>query len=205
VVGVIGTGNDTWTLLNDTITTTLQDACVRATSATSVTLTASWFQRCTARTPHAVTSGGGSLRVQQSTFVDNRAAVASSGSSFTAIGNSISVEGFCPVRGDTLLAQGHSKRWRDHHDRAEHRDRACVQRGRSHGGSVARLDSNFISTNAIGVRLGALGNFSARDNDIFDNAAAGVANEVGPASSADLVGTDAGRAGAPIRPQRATV
>ena len=185
VVGVIGTGNDTWTLLNDTITTTLQDACVRATSATSVTLTASWFQRCTARTPHAVTSGGGSLRVQQSTFVDNRAAVASSGSSFTAIGNSISGDGFSPLPGDTLVAQAALEAVGQtitivQNTVTGHAFNAGV---RMKGGqSVARLDSNFISTNAIGVRLAGLGNFSASDNDIFDNAAAGVANEAGAES-----------------------
>lgn len=181
VVGVIGTGSDTWTLLNDTIITTLQDACVRATNATSVTLTASWFQRCTARAPHAVTSTGGSFRVQQSTFVDNRAAIAASGSSVTAVGNSISGAGFSPLPGDTLVAQAAVEAVAPtitivQNSVAGHAFNAGV-RLQGAGQSNARLDSNFISTNAIGVRLASVGTFNASDNDIFDNATAGVLKE----------------------------
>src|SRR5207247_9555083 len=51
---------------------------------------------------------------------------------------------------------------------------------RVEGGSFsARLDSNLVSTNNVGVSLGSLSNFSARDDDIFDNSTAGVRNEVG--------------------------
>ena len=42
----------------------------------------------------------------------------------------------------------------------------------------ARVDSNLISTNNVGLRLGSVSNFSAQGNDIFDNATAGVLNEV---------------------------
>jgi parallel beta-helix repeat protein len=45
--------------------------------------------------------------------------------------------------------------------------------------SSARLDSNVVSTNNVGVLLSSLSNFTARDNDIFDNTTAGVRNEVG--------------------------
>ena len=180
MVGVIGTGSDTWTLLNDTITTTLQGACVRATSATSVTITASLFQRCTARSPHAVATAGGIVRVQQSVFVDNRAAIGASGTSVTAIGNSIAGAGFNPLPGDTLVAEAAIE--------AVAQTIAIVQNTvtghafnagvRVQGGQAsAQVDSNFISTNATGVRLGGVGNFSALDNDIFDNVAAGVVNE----------------------------
>ncbi len=49
------------------------------------------------------------------------------------------------------------------------------------GGSFsARLDSNLVSTNSIGIRLGALSSLSVHDNDVFDNAPAGVLNEFGP-------------------------
>jgi hypothetical protein len=184
-VGVIGTGNDTWTLLNDTITTTLQDACVRATSATSVTVTASLLQLCTARSKHAVATSGGTVRVQQSTFVENRAAIGASGTSVTAIGNSIAGAGFNPLPGDTLVAQAAIE--------AVAQTVAIVQNTvtghafnagvRVQGGQAsARVDSNFISTNATGVRFGS-GSFSALDNDIFDNVAAGVVNEVNPGVS----------------------
>ena len=181
MVGVIGTGNDTWTLLNDTITTTLQGACVRATSATSVTLTASWFEHCTARSPHAVATAGGTVRVQQSTFVDNRAAIGSSGTSVTAIGNSIDGAGFNPLPGDTLVAEAAIEAVAPtvaivQNTVTGHSFNAGV---RVQGGQAsAQMDSNFISTNATGVRLGSLGNFSAVDNDIFDNVASGVVNEV---------------------------
>jgi hypothetical protein len=158
----------------------LQDACVRAANATSVTLTTSWFQRCTARALHAVTSAGGSFRVQQSTFVDNRAAIAASGSSVTAIGNSISGAGFNPLPGDTLVAQAALEVVAQTITITQNTVTGHVFNAgvRLQGGqSLAQLDSNFISTNSIGVRLGSLGNFSASDNDIFDNAAAGVVKE----------------------------
>jgi hypothetical protein len=186
MVGVIGTGNDTWTLLNDTITTTLQNACVRATSATSVTLTASLLQLCTARSTHAVATTGGTLRVQQSTFVDNRAAIGASGTSVTAIGNSIAGSGFNPLPGDTLVAEAAIEAVAPtvaivQNTVTGHAFNAGV---RVQGGQTsAQLDSNFISTNATGVRLGSVGHFSALDNDIFDNVAAGVVNEAGSSES----------------------
>lgn len=186
MVGVIGTANDTWTLVNDTITTTLQDACVRAASATSVTVTASRLERCTARAAHAVETNGGTLRVQQTTFVDNRAAIGSVATSVTAIGNSISGVSFNPLPGDTLVAKAAIE--------AAAPTVAIVQNTvtghafnagvRVEGGQTsARLDSNFISTNATGVRLGQLWVFSTQGNDIFDNVAAGVVSEVGPSVS----------------------
>ena len=45
-------------------------------------------------------------------------------------------------------------------------------------GATVRIDSNFVSGNVQGVRLGALSTLTARDNDVFDNAPAGVVNEV---------------------------
>ncbi len=186
MVGVIGTANDTWILLNDTITTTLQDACVRATSATSVTLTASLFQRCTARSPHAVATTGGIVRVQQSAFVENRAAIRASGTSVTAIGNSIAGAGFNPLPGDTLVAEAAIEAVAPtvaivQNTVTGHAFNAGV---RVQGGQAsAQVDSNFISTNATGVRLGSAGSFSALDNDIFDNVAAGVVNEAGSSES----------------------
>ena len=182
VVGVIGTGNDTWTLLNDTITTTLQDACVRAARAASITLTSSWFQRCTGGTAHAVAVDSGSFRVQQSTFVENRASVRFSGASFTAIGNSVLGAGFSPVPGDTLVAQAALQAVAPsitvvQNTVTGHAFNAGV---RVEGGVVnIRVDSNFLSTNVIGMRLGAVASFSARDNDIFDNAQGGALNETG--------------------------
>src|SRR5207247_10197769 len=44
-------------------------------------------------------------------------------------------------------------------------------------GATVRIDSNFVSGNVQGVRLGALSTLNARDNDVFDNAPAGGVNE----------------------------
>jgi Right handed beta helix region len=179
--GIVGTGSDVLTLQGDTIRATQQDACVRATSASTVTLTASVFQRCTAGAAHAVAVSGGFFRVQQSTFLENRAAVAFTGVTFTATGNTVSGSGFTPAQGDTLVAVAALQATASlvaivQNTVAGHRLNAGV---RAEGGSFsARIDSNFISTNATGVLLGSLSNFSARDNDIFDNLTAGARNEV---------------------------
>ncbi len=186
--GVIGTGSDALTLQNDTIDATLQSGCIQATSASSITLTSSWFQGCTAggSAAYAVSVAGGLLRVQQSTFLDNRAAASFSGISFTAIGNTVSGAGFSPVPGDTLSARAAFD--------ATAALLTIVQNGltghaynagiRVEGGSAGmRLDSNLVSTNNIGVRLGSLSNFSATNNNIFDNAPTGVLNEVATAIS----------------------
>ncbi len=186
--GVIGTGSDVWTLQNDTIDATLQSGCVQATSASSITLTSSWFQGCTAGggAAYAVSVAGGFFRVQQSTFLDNRAAVSFSGASFTATGNTVSGAGFNPAPGDTLVARAALDGTAPlitivQNTVTGHRFNAGF---RVEGGSFsARLDSNLVSTNNVGVSLGSLSNFSARDDDIFDNSTAGVRNEVGPGVS----------------------
>src|SRR6266516_575009 len=182
--GVIGTGSDALTLQNDTIDATQQGPCVQATSASSITLTSSWFQGCTAGggAAYAVSVAGGFFRVQQSTFLDNRAAVSFSGLSFTATGNTVSGTGFNPAPGDTLVARAALDGTAPlitivQNTVTGHRFNAGF---RVEGGSVsARLDSNLVSTNNVGVSLGSLSNFSARDDDIFDNSTAGVRNEVG--------------------------
>lgn len=180
--GVIGTGSDALTLQNDTIDATLQGGCVQATSASSITLTSSWFQGCTSGgAAYAASVGGGVLRVQQSTFLDNRAAVSFSGASFTAIGNTVSGAGFSPAPGDTTVARAALDATAPlvtvvQNAVTGHRFNAGI---RAEDGSVsARLDSNLVSTNNVGVLLGSLSNLSARDDDIFDNSAAGVRNEV---------------------------
>src|SRR6266545_3063997 len=184
--GVIGTGSDVLTLQNDTVNVTLQGRCIQATSASSVTLTGDWFQACTAGVAHAVSVGGGFFRVQQSTFMDNRAAVLFSGTSFVATGNLVSGAGFNPVPGDTVVARAALDATSSFVTMVQntvtgHRFNAGI---RLEGGSLsARLDSNLVSTNTIGIRLGSLSNFSERDNDVFDNVPAGVLNEVGPGIS----------------------
>src|SRR5207247_8023083 len=77
--------------------------------------------------------------------------------------------------------------------------------------ATVRIDSNFVSGNVQGVRLGALSSLKARDNDVFDNAPAGVLNEVpssvslpqtwwgdprGPRGLADLTATGDSAVGA---------
>ena len=184
--GVIGTGSDVLTLQDDTLNVTLQGGCVQATSAGAITLTTSWFQRCTAAAAQAVWVSGGFFRVQQSSFMDNRAALAFSGTSFIATANTISGAGFTPVPGDTLVARAALDATAPfisvvQNSVTGHRYSAGI---RAEGGSFsARLDSNLVSTNTIGLRLGSLSSFSARDNDIFDNAPAGVLNEVGASIS----------------------
>jgi hypothetical protein len=184
--GVIGTGSDALTLQDDTVNVTLQGGCIQATSASSVSLTGDWFQACTAGVAQAVSVSGGFFRVQQSTFLDNRAAVLFSGTSFVATGNLVSGVRFNPAPGDTVVARAALDATAPFVSVVQntvtgHRFNAGI---RAEGGSFsARLDSNFISTNATGIRLGSLSNFSARDNDIFDNAPAGVLNEVGPGVS----------------------
>jgi len=183
LTGVLGTGSDVVTLQNDTLDITLRGSCVQATSASSITLTSSWFQRCTAGAAQAVSVSGGFFWVQQSTFVENRAAVTFSGTSFTASGNTVAGEGFSPVPGDTLGARAAFDATAPflsivQNSVTGHRFNAGI---RMEGGSFsARLDSNLVSTNSVGIRLGTLSNFSMHDNDVFDNAPAGVLNEVGP-------------------------
>jgi len=179
--GVIGTGSDALALQNDTVNVTLQGRCIQSTNASFVTLTGDWLQACTAGVAHAVSVSGGFLGVQQSTFMTNRAAVLFSGTGFAATGNLVSGAGFNPVPGDTNVARAALDATAPFLTIVQnavtgHRFNAGM---RVEGGSSsARLDSNFISTNAVGVRLGSLSNFSARDNDIFDNSPAGVLNEV---------------------------
>ena len=118
--------------------------------------------------------------------MDNRAALAFSGTSFIATANTISGAGFTPVPGDTLVARAALDATAPfisvvQNSVTGHRYSAGI---RAEGGSFsARLDSNLVSTNTIGLRLGSLSSFSARDNDIFDNAPAGVLNEVGASIS----------------------
>src|SRR5206468_4985158 len=184
--GVTGTGSDALTLQNDTVNITLQGRCIQATSASSITLTGSWFQACTPNVGQAVSVSGGFFRVQQSTFLDNRSAVTFSGTTLTATGNAISGAGFDPAPGDTAASRAALDATAPfivitQNSVTGHRWNAGV---RIEGGAFgARVDSNFISTNIIGLRLGSLSSFSAQGNDIFDNAPAGVLNEVGPAIS----------------------
>lgn len=181
-VGVDGTANDTWTLQNDTITGTLQGPCIRAASASSVTVTAGSFRRCTAGTAHAITVDGGSLRVQQSTFLESRAAVTFTGSSFTALGNAVSGAGFTPAPGDTLVALAAIQAVAPSITIVQNTvsGHAFNSGVRTEGGeSSARIDSNFVSTNMVGLLLGSMANLSTRDNDVFDNTLAGAQNEVG--------------------------
>jgi hypothetical protein len=164
----------------------LQAACVQATSGASVTLSGSWFRRCTTGTSHAVQVDSGSFRVQQSAFVENRAAIKFTGASFTAIGNTLSGAGFNPVPGDTLVAQAAVQAVAPAITIVQNRVTAHAFNAgvRVEGGlSGARVDSNFISTNVTGMLLGALATLTARDNDIFDNTSAGVVNEVAPSVS----------------------
>ncbi len=186
LTGILGAGDDVLALQNDTIRTMLQDACVRAVNAGSVTLTASWFQRCTASASHAVAVSGGTFRAQQSSFLENRASVSFSGTSFTAIDNTILGSGFSPVPGDTLTARAALEATASVITIAQntitgHRFNAGIRV--EDGSSNARVDSNFVSTNGSGILLGSLNTFSARDNDIFDNPPAGAENEVSPSIS----------------------
>jgi len=187
LTGVVGTGSDILTLQNDTFHTALQGGCLRATSASSITLTASWFQGCTAGVAHAVVVSGGFFRVQQSTFMDNRAAVAHSGTSFSATGNTVSGAGFSPAPGDTLVAQAALEATAlaitiAQNTLTGHRFNAGIKA--AGGLFTARIDSNLVSTNSLGLLLGSLSSVSARDNEIFDNTPAGAVNQ--SASNVDL-------------------
>ncbi len=187
--GIVATGSDSLTLQNDTINVTLQGACVQATSASSVALTSSRIQRCTGGggTAYAVSVTGGPLRVQQSTFLNNRAAVSFAGTSFTATGNTVAGAGFIPAPGDSAVARAALDATAPlisivQNTVTGHPFNAGI---RVEGGaSSVRLDSNFVSTNNVGVLLGLVSNLSTRDNDIFDNSAAGVRDEVGQSVSA---------------------
>jgi hypothetical protein len=180
LTGIIGTGNDVLTLQNDTITASRKGACLRATSASAVTLTASWFQHCTDSVAHAVDVAGGFFRVQQSTFLQNRAAVSFTGLTFTVVGNSVAGTGFTPLSADTLVARAAIEGNAPvvtivQNVVSDHRFNAGIRA--AGGGFSARIDSNVVFTNTTGLLLGPLTNLSARDNDIFDNSLAGVTNE----------------------------
>jgi hypothetical protein len=183
LTGVVATSSDSLTLQNDTINVTLQGGCVQATNATWIMLSLSRIQHCTAGagTAYAMSVAGGLLRVQQSTFLDSRAAVSFTGTSFTATGNTVSGAGFNPAPGDSNVARAALDATAAsltivQNTVTGHRFNAGM---RVEETSNARLDSNFVSTNNVGVLLGSLSSFTARDNDVFDNAVAGVSNEVG--------------------------
>jgi len=180
LTAILGAQSDVLLLQNDTLNTTLQGRCLTALGAVYISVSSTWLNGCTAGAAHAIAVNGGWLLVQQSAFTNSRAAVSFTGSSFTARGNAISGAGFSPGPMDTtalaaleLSAQSVTV---VQNSVTGHPFNAGIRVASA--GATVRIDSNFVSGNVQGVRLGALSTLTARDNDVFDNAPAGVVNEV---------------------------
>ncbi len=180
LTAILGAQSDVLLLQDDTLNTTLQGRCLTALGAVFISVSSTWLNACTAGAAHAIAVNSGWLQVQQSTFTGNRAAVSFTGSSFTARGNAISGAGFSPGPADTtalaaleLAAQSITV---VQNSVTVHPFNAGIRVASA--GATVRIDSNFVSLNVQGVRLGALSTLTARDNDIFDNDPAGVVNEV---------------------------
>ncbi len=186
LTAILGAASDVLVLQDDTLRHAIRDRCLTASQSLYISVTSSWFESCTVGAPHALAATNGILLVQQSTFTSSRGAVSFNGNTFTIQGSTISGAGFTPAPTDTstaiaaleVIAQSITVA---QNTITDHRFNAGIRL--EGGSSSARLDSNLVSTNAIGIRLGSLSTFSARDNDVFDNAPAGVLGEVGPAIS----------------------
>ena len=213
LTAILGAQSDVLLLQDDTLNTTLQGRCLTALGAVFISVSSTWLNACTAGAAHAIAVNGGWLLVQQSAFTNSRAAVSFTGSTFTARGNAISGAGFSPGPADTtalaaleLAAQSVTV---VQNSVTGHPFNAGLRVASA--GATVRIDSNFVSGNVQGVRLGALSTLNARDNDVFDNAPAGVVNEVpssvslpqtwwgdprGPRGLADLTATGDSAVGA---------
>jgi len=184
LTAVLGTDNDVLVLQDDTLRQAVRDRCLTGTQSLWVTVTNSLFESCTIGAGHALSVTNGFLSVQQSTFIQNRAAVSFNGNTFTAQGSTSSGAGFSPAPTDTSTAVAAMQVVAQsitivHNSVTGHAYTAGI---RVQGGSGSmRLDSNLVSTNNVGIRLGSLSNFNATNNNIFDNAPAGVVNEVATA------------------------
>jgi len=188
LAGVHALERDRLTLVADTVLNPLQGGCVRGDSSLTISISASRFESCTSAVPYAIqvtgAAAGGILSVTGSVFRGSRAAVNLVGtsltSSFTARGDSISGAGFgggtdtavaaLQIAAGTITIAGNVI--------ADHRFNAAVRVT----AFTARVDSNLVARNVRGIRVGPVGIFTGRHNDIADNDVAGVWNEVGSGS-----------------------
>jgi nitrous oxidase accessory protein NosD len=186
LTAILGTESDVLVLQDDTLSHALRDRCLTASQALYISVTSSWFESCTVGAAHALAVTNGYLLVQQSTFTKGRGAVSFNGNTFTLQGSTVSGAGFSPAPTDTstalaaleVVAQSvtiSQNRVTDHRFNAGLRVQA--------DNGTVRIDSNFVSGNIRGLRLGPAKNFSARANDVFDNEIAGVVNEDGTSVS----------------------
>jgi len=185
LTGLHAVESDRLTLVADTVINPLQGACVRGDSSLTISISASRFESCTSAVPYAIqvtgAGAGGILSVTGSVFRGSRAAVNLVGtsltSSFTARGDSISGAGFgggtdtavaaLQIAAGTVTIAGNVI--------VDHRFNAGVRVT----AFTARVDSNLVARNVRGIRIGPVGSFTGRHNDIADNDVAGAWNEVG--------------------------
>jgi len=183
LVGVHALESDRLTLVADTVLNPLQGACVRGDSSLTISVSASRFESCTSAVPYAInvvgSPLGSTLSVTGSVFRGSRAAVnflnTSPSSSFTARGDSISGAGFgagtdtaaaaLQIAAGAITIAGNVI--------VDHRFNAGVRVT----AFTARVDSNLVARNVRGIRVGPVGSFTGRLNDIVDNDTAGVWNE----------------------------
>jgi nitrous oxidase accessory protein NosD len=180
LTAILGTESDVLVLQDDTLRHALRDRCLTASQSLYISVSGTWFDSCTARAAHAITVNGGFLAIQQSAFTSSRAAVSFTGNTVTARGNAVSGAGFNPGPLDTTalaaLELSAPSVTVVQNSITRHPFNAGLRVAAA--GATVRIDSNFVSENSQGVRLGALSTLTARDNDVFDNAPAGVVNEV---------------------------
>jgi hypothetical protein len=178
LTAILGTESDVLVLQDDTLRHALRDRCLTASQSLYISVSSSWFESCTIGAPHALAAANGYLLIQQSTFTRSRGAVSFNGNSFTVQGSTVSGAGFSPAPTDTSTALAAL----DVSAPSVTIARNVISDHRFNAGirvasDDVRIDSNLVSWNIRGLRLGSIGSLSARDNDIFDNEQAGVVNE----------------------------
>jgi hypothetical protein len=183
VLPIAASDADTITLVDDTLSAAVGGTCLAMTGASSAaTLTRGLLEQCS---PTTVTTGepaiamsaansslditGTRFRGQHQTairFTGRRLTVRSADVRRTmpATATSHSAAGVIDASADTVLVAGTSI--------ARH----PLLTGLSVNGGVIQLDSNRVTRNVTGVRIGTWGSVRLLDNDIFDNSTTGMLN-----------------------------
>ena len=182
---VVAEDNDVLVLDADTVSAASGGTCVEATgSAATVTIRNTLLSECTPATATtmglpavSITGVNASLTVTGSTFIGaNQNAVTFVGRDLVARGNTLSGAG--PRSVSDFAARGAM------HIDAQNTDvvRNLItdygaMAGIYLGDGTVKLDSNYVTRNGVGVRIGSFISITAVDNDWFDNDSAGMINQ----------------------------
>ncbi|HUF28060.1 MAG TPA: Ig-like domain-containing protein [Gemmatimonadaceae bacterium] len=191
VLPISATNADTITLVDDTLRAVVGGRCLVVTGAASAAVVSrGLFEQCSPSTVSvgepaiSVIATNSSLDVTGTRFVGQhqtairfsgrRLSVRSSAVRRTQPGTatSFSASGVIDATGDTISVAGTSI--------AGH----AMLPGLSVNGGAIQLDSNRVTRNATGVRVGAWVSIRLLDNDVFDNSLAGLVNATSSGMSA---------------------